>query len=302
MPVRQTVTTLFFYFFFVLAKGQTTRALLVAIDKYPPESGWNEIHAANDLTLLQPMLIEKKVSPKNITVLLNEQATKGAIVKALKRLETDSRRGDYIYIHFSCHGQQMADDNGDEADGLDEALIPYDAPRRYKKGIYEGEKHLRDDELGFLLDAIRRKAGMAGTVTLTLDACHSGTADRDGDDEIYIRGTSYIFAPSSFVLPETRHDITLKEIHSAPGMASMTVVAACMPDQQNYEHRTPDGTYYGSLTYALSEIMRKHESVSFTLLRELLEKRINELKPQRSKAQVPLLKTNDEKGTFKIGT
>ena len=33
----------------------------------------------------------------------------------------------------------MEDDNGDEADELDEALIPYDAQSTYQKGIYEGE-------------------------------------------------------------------------------------------------------------------------------------------------------------------
>ncbi len=157
MPVKQIVTTLLFYFFFVSVKGQTSRALLVAIDKYPSESGWNEIHATNDIYLLKPLLIKRNFAPAHVTVLLNEQATKDAIVKALKQLAKDSRHGDYIYIHFSCHGQQMADDNGDETDGLDEALIPYDAPRRYQKGVYVGEKHLRDDELGSLLDDIRKK-------------------------------------------------------------------------------------------------------------------------------------------------
>ena len=40
------------------------------------------------------------------------------------------------------------DDNGDEEDGLDEALIPYDAQFWYAPGEYEGQNHLRDDELG----------------------------------------------------------------------------------------------------------------------------------------------------------
>ena len=200
MPVKQIVTTLLFYFFFVSVKGQTSRALLVAIDKYPSESGWNEIHATNDIYLLKPLLIKRNFAPAHVTVLLNEQATKDAIVKALKQLAKDSRHGDYIYIHFSCHGQQMADDNGDETDGLDEALIPYDAPRRYQKGVYVGEKHLRDDELG-----------------------------------------------------------------------------------------------------SLWEIMRKNESLPFSRLCELLKNRVDELKPRRGKTQIPLLKTNDEKGIFRIG-
>lgn len=302
MPVKQIVTTLLFFLFFVPAMGQTARALLVAIDKYPPESGWNEIHATNDITLLTHLLSERNFAPENVTVLINRQATKEATVQALNKLARKSLRGDYIYIHFSCHGQQMADDNGDEADGLDEALIPYDAPRRYQKGVYEGEKHLRDDELGLLLDRIRKKVGVKGTVTLTMDACHSGTADRDREDDVYVRGTSYIFAPKDFVRPMAASiDSTLIEIHSKPGMATMTVIAACMPDQLNYEYRSPEGDYYGSLTYALCEIMGKNEWVSFAQLYDKLKSRVAELKPRRGKTQVPLLKTNDERRTFRIG-
>lgn len=302
MPVKQIVTSLLFFLFFVPAMGQTGRALLVAIDKYPPESGWNEIHATNDITLLTHLLSERNFAPENVTVLINRQATKEATVQALNKLARKSLRGDYIYIHFSCHGQQMVDDNGDEADGLDEALIPYDAPRRYQKGVYEGEKHLRDDELGLLLDRIRKKVGVKGTVTLTMDACHSGTADRDKEDDVYIRGTSYIFAPKDFVRPmATSIDSTLIEIHSKPGMAPMTVIAACMPDQLNYEYRSPEGDYYGSLTYALCEIMSKNEWVSFAQLYDKLKSRVAELKPRRGKTQVPLLKTNDERRTFRIG-
>ena len=63
MPVKQIVTTLLFYFFFVSVKGQTSRALLVAIDKYPSESGWNEIHATNDIYLLKPLLIKRNFAP-----------------------------------------------------------------------------------------------------------------------------------------------------------------------------------------------------------------------------------------------
>lgn len=301
MPVKQIVTTLLFYFFFVPIQGQTARALLVGIDKYPPASGWNEIHATNDISLLVPLLAQRRFASENVTVLLNSQATKDAITNALRQLASDSRRGDYIYIHFSCHGQQMADDNGDEADGLDEALIPYDAPRRYAEGVYEGERHLRDDELGSLLDAIRRKAGADGTVTLVLDACHSGTADRDSREEVYVRGTSYIFAPKGFAPPAVHADASLKEIYSETGMAPLTALAACMPEQLNYEYRSPDGIYYGSLTYALCEVMGKNESVPISRLNELLRRRVAELKPRKGRIQTPLLKTNDEKRVFRIG-
>jgi len=40
----------------------------------------------------------------------------------------------------------MEDDNGDEVGGLDESLVPYDAEMHFRKGKYEGENHIRDDE------------------------------------------------------------------------------------------------------------------------------------------------------------
>ena len=104
----------------------------------------------------------------------------------------------------------MEDDNGDEADELDEALIPYDAQSTYQKGIYEGENHLRDDELEKFLISIRQKIGIDGSVLITFDACHSGTANRIEeyveDDDAPIRGTNVIFSSNPFyIAPGNKH-------------------------------------------------------------------------------------------------
>lgn len=58
----------------------------------------------------------------------------------------------------------MMDLNGDEEDGLDEALIPYDALFWYLPGVYEGEKHFSDDELGEWIDRFRCKLGKSGQI------------------------------------------------------------------------------------------------------------------------------------------
>jgi hypothetical protein len=42
----------------------------------------------------------------------------------------------YIF-NSSGHGQQIQDDNGDELDGYDEALIPYDAAAMLRSGIIQ---------------------------------------------------------------------------------------------------------------------------------------------------------------------
>ena len=84
---------------------------------------------------------------RQIIQLWNEEATKDAIKQAFNRLCEDTEPGDYVFLHFSCHGQQMMDLNGDEEDGLDEALIPYDALFWYLPEMYEGENHLCDDRM-----------------------------------------------------------------------------------------------------------------------------------------------------------
>ena len=154
----------------------------------------------------------------------------------------------------------MEDDNQDEADGLDEALIPYDASLSYQEGIYEGNNHLRDDELEEQLTIIRKKLGEKGTLLLTLDACHSGTADRDEeyveDDDAPIRGTSAIFSSNPFFLsPESKKVERQNILPQQEGMSSYCIISACQPFQRNFETKVK-GVYYGTLSYALYQTLK----------------------------------------------
>ena len=89
---------------------------------------------------------------KDVQCLKNEKATKSNIMTAFKLLTTRCQKGDIVYIHFSGHGQQVKDVNGDETkDALDESWIPYDACVSLCAKD-RGEKHLVDDEIGILLD------------------------------------------------------------------------------------------------------------------------------------------------------
>ena len=179
--------------------AQQKHALIITISDYPTESGWSKINSDNDRTLLVP---EFERLGFKVTTLTNEQATKQGITQSLSLLSKQVCKDDYVCIHFSCHGQQMEDDNQDEADGLDEALIPYDASLSYQEGIYEGNNHLRDDEIEKHLVSIRQKLGENGSLLVTFDACHSGTADRAEeyveDDDAPIRGTSAVFSSNPF--------------------------------------------------------------------------------------------------------
>ncbi|MDL2299423.1 caspase family protein [Bacteroides sp. OttesenSCG-928-E20] len=283
--------------------GQTNRALVVTISKYPPYSGWEELHAHNDKDLVLTML-NKKGFDGNITVLADKEATKTAIYKALANLHGNSRKGDYIYLHFSCHGQQMMDDNGDEYDGLDEALIPYDAGYRYVEGEYEGENHLRDDELGIWINKFRERVGETGYVAVVADACHSGTVNRDPNQKDYIRGTSYIFAPDSYVPVPGKHPERSLHLVERPNLAPAVVFSACLPGETNYEYYSKEKScYFGFLTYTLYKTMQEHPGqVTTKNMLERIKTKMRQLKPNaRNRKQTPYMECTNSNAIFKMG-
>ena len=228
---------------FFPTKSQTKRALISGIGEYPVESGWHSINGDNDVPLITDALIQKGFDSGNIVSLINEKATKENILYKFSHLTKEARQNDIIYIHFSTHGQQVVDLDGDEEDGLDEAIIPFDAQKSFVKGQYEGENHLMDDELNELLSALRNKIGEEGTLLVIIDACHSGDATRgelNEDDDVIIRGTSEIFKAEKTAVYEIRNS----------GMIEWVVISATQPHQNNYEYKISD-SYFGSLSYAV---------------------------------------------------
>ncbi|MBC7817247.1 MAG: DUF4384 domain-containing protein [Planctomycetaceae bacterium] len=62
-----------------------------------------------------------------LQVFVNERATRANLERAITQwLPSVSRPGDTVFVFFSGHGSQILDDNGDEADHLDELLLPHD--------------------------------------------------------------------------------------------------------------------------------------------------------------------------------
>lgn len=246
----------------VEVSSQVRKAFLVGISDYnnsakvsKSDNEWSNIHGANDIVLLTPML--KKQGFK-ITSLSNKSATANNIRKGLKSFSSSCQPDDIVYIHFSCHGQPVEDMNGDEEDGWDEALVPVDAKKVYKKGKYEGENHITDDELNGYLKSIRSKIGPKGFVYVVLDACHAGGSsrgeDENDDDEIFVRGTKKGFSSQG---KDYRPRINAKGHFHIPheaGLADITILEACRSYESNYEIKQL-GKYYGPLSYYVNQVL-----------------------------------------------
>lgn len=234
--------------------AQEKRAMVIAIGDYPEESGWTKISAQNDVPLITGALTSQGFKNENILVLQNEQATKEGIIDGFNVITERVGKGDVVFIHFSGHGQQIMDDNGDEIDGYDESLIPYDASMIYETSDEKSEKHLRDDDLGALLDKIRNKIGSEGDLIVTLDACHSGTATRGIGRS---RGTTIKFAPKDYNPSNNQAQYLKKsflETANGANLSPIIVISGSSASEQNYEY-SDNQLSYGSLSYALSRIV-----------------------------------------------
>lgn len=237
--------------------GITRHGLIIGLGEYK-DKAWGKIHGDKDVPIVKEML--KECGYSDIVTLSNSNATKSGILSSLSSLTDRCQIGDVVYIHFSGHGQQITDVNGDEDDGWDEAWIPYDAMYAYSDS-YKGEKHLVDDEIAKWLNEIKRKIGASGKIVLVVDACHSGDSDRGTkDNDEYIRGAS-----DDFIIPL---DKSPKKI--AKTKENWLTITACKNVQNNCEVKIKDGEFYGILSYALFskfENLRKLDNES--ILREL---------------------------------
>jgi hypothetical protein len=140
------------------------RALLIGVSRYralPALPG-----AGNDIDYMRSIL-ERRLGFRSSAIeeVRDEAATREGILEAFDRLARASGPDSVVYVHYSGHGSQVPDIDGDEDDGLDESIVPFD-------GRTPGIRDITDDELG------QRLAAIEGAVVVVLDSCHSGTATR----------------------------------------------------------------------------------------------------------------------------
>lgn len=236
----------------IAGNAQRKRAFMVGISHYDTAlTGyqWNNINGVEDIKLLEPIL--KKLGC-DLTVILDEQATYDNICNKLNHFIDKTKKGDIVYIHFSAHGQPVEDLDGDEQDGWDEAIVPIDAYKYYKKGTYEGKKHLIDDQLNKYIKKLRQKVGVTGFLYVIIDACHAGTSSRANDETV--RGTKVGFTYNNKVYKTSASKQSNYKVEASAKMANVLFIEACRPDQVNMEIKV-GGKRYGPLSYNIAQAL-----------------------------------------------
>src|SRR5688572_25400270 len=102
------------------------KAVLIGINRYRMP-GADLRGCVNDVNNLQSVLTGHYGFVKSdIKVLTDFDATKKAMQAAIRTLITNAKKGDVLLLHYSGHGSNVPDKDGDEADKRDEILCPTD--------------------------------------------------------------------------------------------------------------------------------------------------------------------------------
>jgi hypothetical protein len=205
-----------------------------------------------------------------IRVLTDSRATKKAILHRLGWLVKGAKKGDFLIFHFSGHGSQIRDRNGDEElfDGMDELICPYDMD-------WDGT-YIIDDEL----NKIFKKVPEGVLLEVFLDCCHSGTGLKavglEPPPELAAEHPTlnrYLPPPTDILLRFSGEEDDLKKRSFICGQGRGSrkhhiLWAGCKANQTSADAYI-NGRYHGAFTYYLNMHLRRNPQVS---RRELLQK------------------------------
>ncbi|KAJ3997413.1 peptidase C14, caspase domain-containing protein [Lentinula boryana] len=102
------------------------------------------------------MLTDDAQNPRQIP-------TRDNILQAMQWLVNNAQPNDSLFFHYSGHGGQTKDLDGDEADGYDEVIYPVD---------HEQAGHIVDDTMH---DILVKSLPPGCRITAIFDSCHSGS-------------------------------------------------------------------------------------------------------------------------------
>jgi hypothetical protein len=229
----------------ISVNAQKKFALLIGINKYSsPENGKScssflkrriiDLDGPlNDVEAIETFIKSKfSFGTGQILRLINEQASRVAIIDNLKLLAEKSQKDDIVFIYYAGHGSQIANSLSSESDKKDETIVPADA---WKEGV----KDIRDKELAILFNNLLDKGVK---LTVLLDCCHSGSIQR---------GPSLYTAKKRFAMEDSKD---IKDPNQPPSPeskqnASFLIMTAAQ-DNQLAAERLVNNISQGVFTYS----------------------------------------------------
>ncbi|MCH7728145.1 MAG: caspase family protein [Planctomycetes bacterium] len=276
-------------------------ALLVGINDYlagdvPDLEGCvNDVYDMKQLLRTKFEFAEEDIliltSAKDAEQTTDPKPTHAAIVKAFQQHLIEQADKDAIVVfHYSGHGSLMPDKSGDEIDGKDETIVPYDSRT---KDVFD----ISDDELNGLFGKLAEKTK---NITFILDSCHSGSAtkgarSRNVDEDLRE-------PPAAF--PHARSD-EKPEVDARFENQNYVLISGCRANESSYEYYDEKNKQErGALTYFFARVIRESRTAEITY-RDVMDK-VKGLVTAASTAQHPQLEggrpTDIDRFIFDVAT
>jgi len=252
---------------------QYKRAFLVGINY----RGSNcELHGCiNDIKDVENMLLKNGYLAENIMIMTDDtihQPTTKNIIEGWKWLLSKNPISEFgqkytnftlenvkFFFHYSGHGSQTKDINGDEEDGLDETICPID---------FMTSGMITDDQIkNLLIDKIPINCKLFSII----DACHSESSFDLG----------WSCTPTLF------GDIKVCKVGKYMSTLGSTIMLSGCKDNQTSADVTISGKGHGALTYSLIKILEKN-NYNLTYKQLLIDIR-SFIKNQKLSNQIPCL-------------
>ncbi|VDB92381.1 unnamed protein product [Peniophora sp. CBMAI 1063] len=219
----------------------------------------------NDAKNMYHFLTERGYPKKDILYLVDtsndprSRPTRENMLAAMRWLVKDAQQDDALFFHYSGHGGQVRDRDGDEADGMDEVIFPVD---------YKTAGIIVDD----LLHEILVKPLPPGCrLTALFDSCHSGSIL----DLPYLYHSNGRQKGSDVTAAFKKQRMTPADVITWSGSA----------DSQTSADTVQNGLAVGAMSHAFVKILKRNPNISYQDMlkgvRDVLKNKYSQ-KPQLS--------------------
>ncbi len=227
----------------------TKKALCIGINDYPGTqndlSGC--VNDANDWAA--------ELGDRGFTVskMIDAQATHAAMSALIDSVIHSAVKGDTLVITYSGHGTWVPDSSGDEPDGRDEGLCPYDIATAGP---------LLDDQIRRMFTA--RAAGVR--LLLISDSCHSGSVTRGNEEDLDPGQPRARFMPLEAWMPsnELPH-ASARPLHLLGGIKRSggdLLLSGCLDTQYSWD-TSFKGRPNGAFTYYALKALRESQPANY---------------------------------------
>ena len=188
-----------------------------------------------------------------VSKMLDSQATHAAMTAGIASLINGAIKGDTLVITYSGHGTWVPDSSGDEPDGRDEGLCPYDIG---------SAGPLLDDQIRQMFAA--RAAGVR--ILLLSDSCHSGSVTRGIEDDLDPGHPRARFMPLEAWMPANElPPASARPTHLVGGLKRSggdLLLSGCLDTQYSWD-TSFKGRPNGAFTYYAIKTLRESKPANY---------------------------------------